>query len=61
MTNDKFMEFAGYRNMIIEQKIEECLSAGKRGKSEIIIDRDDLTDDEAEYLQREVMRRIKNS
>lgn len=61
MTNDKFMEFAGYRNMIIEQKIEECLSAAKRGESEIIIDRDDLTDDEAEYLQREVMRRIKNS
>ena len=61
MINDKFMEFAGYRNMIIELKIEECLSAGKRGKSEIIIDRDDLTDDEAEYLQREVMRRIKNS
>lgn len=55
------MEFAGYRNMIIEQKIEECLSAAKRGESEIIIDRDDLTDDEAEYLQREVMRRIKNS
>lgn len=53
-----FMEFMGYRNMVVEDKIEECLSAARRGETEISIDRGDLTDDEAEYLQKEVHRRI---
>ena len=53
-----FMEFMGYRNMVVEGKIEECLSAARRGETEISIDRGDLTDDEAEYLQKEVKRRI---
>ena len=53
-----FMEFMGYRNMVVEDKIEECLSAAGRGETEISIDRGDLTDDEAEYLQKEVKRRI---
>ena len=52
-----FMEFMGYRNMVGEDKIEECLSAARRGETEISIDRGDLTDDEAEYLQKEVKRR----
>ena len=55
---DGFMEFMGYRNMVVEDKIEECLSAARRGETEISIDRGDLTDDEAEYLQREVQRRL---
>lgn len=55
---DGFMEFMGYRNMVVEDKIEECLSAARRGKTEISIDRGDLTDVEAEYLQREVQRRL---
>ena len=50
--------FMGYRNMVVEDKIEECLSAARRGETEISIDRGDLTDDEAEYLQKEVKRRI---
>ena len=58
MQTDDFVDFMGYRNMVIEDKIEECLSAARRGETEISIDRDDLTDDEAEYLQREVQRRI---
>lgn len=53
-----FMEFMGYRNMVVEDKIEECLSAARRGETEISIDLGDLTDDEAEYLQKEVKRRI---
>lgn len=53
-----FMEFMGYRNMVVEDKIEECLSAARRGETEISIDRGDLIDDEAEYLQKEVKRRI---
>ncbi len=56
--DDGFMEFMGYRNMVIEDKIEECLSAVRRGETEISIDCGDLTDDEVEYLQREVQRRI---
>lgn len=53
-----FMEFMDYRNMVVEDKIEECLSAARMGETEISIDRGDLTDDEAEYLQKEVKRRI---
>lgn len=53
-----FMDFMGYRNMILEEKIEECLEAARRGEMEISIDRGDLTDSELEYIQREVQRRI---
>ena len=49
---DNFMEFMGYRNMVIEDKIEECLAAARRGETSITIDQGDLTDSEAEYLQR---------
>ena len=55
---DNFMEFMGYRNMAIEDKIQECLEAARSGETESTIDRGDLTDGEAEYLQREVQRRI---
>ncbi len=56
--NDEFMEFMGYRNTVIEDKIEEALSAARRGETSISLDRDDLTDDEMEYIRREVMRRV---
>ena len=55
-----FMSFMGFRHMMIEEKIDECLAAARRGEEEINIDRDDLTDDECEYLQREVQRRIES-
>ena len=55
--NDDFMNFMGYRNMVVEEKIEECLAA-RRGETAVSIDRGDLTDDEVQYLQREVHRRI---
>lgn len=55
---DDFIDFMGYRNMVVEDKIEECLEAARFGETEITIDRGDLTDAEAEYLQREVQRRI---
>ncbi len=58
MGQDDFIEFMGYRNMVVEDKIEECLDAARRGETEISIDRGDLTDDEAEYLEKEVRRRI---
>lgn len=55
---DDFMEFIGYRNMVVENMIEECLDAVRRGETEISIDRGDLTDDEVKYLEREVKRRV---
>ena len=57
MFNDDFMNFMGYRNMVVEDKIGECLNAARQGATEITIDRGDLTDDEVNYLQREVQRR----
>ena len=58
-SNDDFINFMGYRNMVVEEKIEEYLSAARKGKTSVSIDRDDLTDDEAEYLQKEIERRLK--
>ncbi len=57
MRND-FLDYMGYRYMVIENKIRECLDAARRGETEIDIDRGDLTDEEALYLQEEVERRI---
>jgi hypothetical protein len=54
-----FMEYMGYRNMVVEDKIEECLNAVKRGEKTISIDQGDLTDDEVQYLKKEVQRRAK--
>lgn len=58
--NDSFMSFMGYRNMVVEDKIEECLAAARRGETSVSIDRGDLTDAEVEYVQKEVQRRLKN-
>ena len=58
--NDSFMSFMGYRNMVVEDKIEECLAAARRGETSISIDRGDLTDTEVAYLQREVQRRLES-
>ncbi len=57
---DGFMDFMGYRNMIVEDKIEECLAAYGRGETSLYIGADDLTDEEAQYIQREVKQRIEN-
>lgn len=57
MFDDGFMEFMGYRNMVVEDKIEECLDQVRNGETEISIDRGDLTDAEVDYLEREVKRR----
>ena len=59
--SDDFMYYMGYRNMIVEEKIEECLSAARRGETSASIERDDLADDEVAYLQKEVQRRLGNS
>ena len=56
--NDDFMNFMGYWNMVVEEKIEECLSAARRGETVISIDRGDLTDEEVRYLQDQVSQRL---
>jgi hypothetical protein len=58
--NDSFMSFMGYRNMVVEDKIEECLAAARRGETSVSIDRGDLTDDEVAYVKREVQRRLES-
>ena len=58
--NDSFMGFMGYRNMVVEDKIEECLVAARRGETSVSIDRGDLTDTEVAYVQKEVQRRLEN-
>jgi len=58
--DNEFMNFMGYRHMVIEDKIRECILAVERGESEIDIDLGDLTDAEEAYLYREVERRIRN-
>lgn len=59
MHTPDFTNFLGYRNALLEEKLEECLVAIQRGETEIRIDRGDLTDSEVEYLQEEIRRRIK--
>jgi hypothetical protein len=58
--NDSFMSFMGYRNMVVKDKIEECLAAARRGESSVSIDRGDLTDAEVAYVQKEVQRRLES-
>lgn len=58
--DNEFMDYMGYRHMVIEDKIQECMQAAKRGETQIDIERGDLTDTEAEYLRKEVLRRIEN-
>ena len=58
--NDSFMSFMGYRNMVVEDKIEECLAAARRGETSVSIDRGDLTDTEVAYVQKEVQRRLES-
>lgn len=55
-----FMEFMGYRNMVLEEKIAQCLEAARQGMTSVTIDCDDLTEEEVEYLQQEVQRRLQN-
>ena len=55
---DDFLEFMGYRESLIEDKVEECLDAARRGETSVTIDAGDLTDDETRRVQQEVTRRL---
>ena len=54
------MNYMGYRYTAVENKVEECLSAARRGETSVTIDADDLTDSEVEYLKKELERRLNN-
>ena len=59
INKDDFMDYMGYRNTVVEEKIEECLSEIRSGKTEISVERGDLTDSELEYLYQELDKRLK--
>ena len=59
INKDDFMDYMGYRNTVVEEKIEECLSEIRSGKTELSVDRGDLTDSELEYLYQELDKRLK--
>lgn len=43
---------------MLEEMIEDCVSAVRSGETTVTICRDDLSDDELIYLQDEVQRRL---
>lgn len=55
-----FMDYMGFREMVVQEKVEEALAAVKRGETSINIDRGDLSDDEVQYFYQEVRRRLNN-
>ncbi len=55
--NDYFINFMGYRNMVLEDKIEECLAA-RLGNKSSFVDVGELTDLEIEYIENEVCKRM---
>ena len=60
MFDNEFKDLMGYRYTVVENKVEECLSAAKRGETSVTINTDDLTDSEIEYLKKELERRLNN-
>ena len=60
MFDNEFKDLMGYRYTVVENKVEECLSAAKRGETSVTIDADDLIDSEVEYLKKELERRLNN-
>lgn len=60
MFDNEFKDLMGYRYTVVENKVEECLSAAKRGETSVTINTDDLTDSEIEYLKKELDRRLNN-
>ena len=56
--DDTIIDYAGYRYTVVEEKIEQCLSTIWQGATSVTINRDDLTDDELRYLEKEVQRRV---
>lgn len=60
MFDDELMDFAGYRYTAVENKVEECLDAARRGETSVTVDAGDLTDGEIKHLKNELERRLNN-
>lgn len=58
--NDDLLDYMGYRNMVVEDEIEQCLSAVHAGEDSIFIDSGDFTDEELLHIQEELQRRLEN-
>ena len=58
--DDEFMNHMGYRNMIIENKIKDCLVSAQQGETYINKFENDFTNDEIQHIQKEIQRRLKN-
>ncbi|MCR4615488.1 MAG: hypothetical protein K5756_05005 [Clostridiales bacterium] len=58
--DDRMASFMGFRNMLCEEKIEDCLAQAKQGYTNISFDAEDLTKEEIEYIKSEVQRRVRN-
>ena len=47
------MEYRGYRNMLIEDKIKEALDAWNQGITSISLDVDGFSAEEIEYIEKD--------
>lgn len=52
------MDIIGYRYVILENKIQECLRRIMDGDTEFEIDAGDLTDSEILYVKNEIEKRL---
>ena len=58
MYDDELADYVGFRHMLAEEKIEECLAAARRGETSVEIDTGDLNAEEIAYIKKQVRRRI---
>ena len=55
---DGYMEYMGYRNMLAEDAIQDCIDAAHAGADHFTLDAGDFTDEELDYIKSEVRRRL---
>ena len=58
--DEELSDYLGTRSVAVEDKINECVDAARRGETSVEIDTGDLTESEIAHLKREVRRRIEN-
>ena len=59
-SKNDFMDYRGFRYMLMEEAVSECLEAARRGETKVSIDRGDFTDDEIRYIEKQVRSRLDN-
>lgn len=58
--NQNFLDYMGFRQSELENRIQECLRAIEKGETCIRVDCSDMTSEEQEFFQKELQRRINN-